>query len=1814
MDSEEAIMENENNSNLESQSNMREQMTEGRPPLPQAPPDRDENSSANINSRGSPLPPSTSQYSDTARDSSEGQTSQLGGQRPEKTDETAMVEPATSASGSEQDSQIEPLDYETLVGGENEDSGELKRVGKAVEEDAPVEMCIDSATDSSERKVECGDSLSEVTLGEDESLTCSGETNDNLKEQQVQELPENDNGDNNITAVTSSSSEDKNSLLPKKTEVAGDDAEKMELDEGGTWEDDLDLLPDDEDPGQTVDGDSAGHTVSEREEVGPVTGSLEHGSSHCMRSEERQKIVDEEMGCDNEAEKEVASSVKECCMQEAVGQESIEFTGNVELSKQMEDEQVYKDSSTAQGEGPSEISSISQEKDASEGNEEDCPQTVEISHVDTDVKASVEGGGIVIDNQKADSINASTEEMSVDVSSDLVLEKDDERGENNPVTLSDSKYLDAEDDVDMGPSEAQDDCAKMEKGLDEGQDDSAKLETGPIEEQDGSAELETGPSAVQENTAELETGSTMGLHSTGEPETGPIEGRDDNTELKTGSKQGQDAIAVPETGPSEGQDAIAIPETGPSEGQDDIAEPETGSPEIGFNEGQDNTAELKTGPNERQNDIAEPKSGPDEGQDNIGELELGPSEVQDDVADSESGPNEGQDKTAATPTETEVEEESEPPDTEVKDETPGEKMLPCNDEGFAETDGQAPVAPVASSQDAQSENSVVDESAVTSCSGTSVTGDIRMEDNPDRSTRTDSAVEEMSAEISANASGKTEGEQMSEPEVLAADKTSDGPMEDSVTQIDSVPQPNEEKCNLTTAQENVCVDAKETEESEGTLGMDSHEEMEIDQQEEVSSQNEGQKSSSEKGPDAEATSDSAAASEKNESVSDMGDKVDEREMDVSDVSPEADSSVELTCAKQKQSEEESSEPKETSELTEGNGSSSVEVSEDGVAVGTEVNQEVSLGNDSNSVVTTEDGKVSDVNKTAPTDDDDDIEIIDVKKEREETSMDTSASESCVVKSEVKQEPEPKVGKETEPEDDVVVLDDDDDDVVVVPVKAEVAESKDSKAEENGLGIMISSVAGQQHMLHASADNSETSSKPQEKKQGGSKSKSGKSKTHTCIVCQKVGRCKYNIVRNGDVKHLCDDACFKKFRSSPSSFLKYKDPGKKAKDAATTAETKTTQMESSALKGALSSPPGSATTGYKTCVVCQLMNLNTYPFCNWLGLDFCGEACLGRFQANLASTCSFCNAFVPVEMRTVFCLKIGNEVRPFCKSKCYSEFRRMLRLCAFCQKNLSSVPDAVTKTVGGSKTKEFCSKECLKKMEEQFNDVEILDAKNAPVISGDTSLACAVCLKKGAMKHTVRIGDKTSALCSDLCLSAFQYTNKIGMNRCESCGNLCTAEEMQAHFVQFEGQMRHFCSDSCVNRFRVLKTKMVPCSWCSTSKPNFDMIERLDVESKYQLFCSLNCLSLYRVNLQAKSSQAVSCDQCKKTVPAQYHLTMSDASVRNFCSYTCVMAFQAQFAAKPQTTSLGPVNSVAPQRQQQQQQQQPQKAATGGKPRGRMSTRQKSKKNAPAPVAQGPSIPVISSVVSLAPATQKAITLPPVAAAVPFHSNSELNRVPSADAKQHIVVQEPPAKVMKNKLVQCRPLTLTKATSCRPHSQPKEVQTDEIPPKNVAIPIPVPIYIPMPTVMYSAPTPQLVPIPIPIPVPMFIPTTRKSANGILKAIKEIVERMPADPLEAELLMMAEAVALDPKTGDSDTDSEDAGGEDFGGADEEMKPASKEEETVIMRKREGGGEEDMIQMALRMAEEMSGPIEDLESSVEPVAVNTGRLCCVLVASSS
>ena len=127
--------------------------------------------------------------------------------------------------------------------------------------------------------------------------------------------------------------------------------------------------------------------------------------------------------------------------------------------------------------------------------------------------------------------------------------------------------------------------------------------------------------------------------------------------------------------------------------------------------------------------------------------------------------------------------------------------------------------------------------------------------------------------------------------------------------------------------------------------------------------------------------------------------------------------------------------------------------------------------------------------------------------------------------------------------------------------------------------------------------------------------------------------------------------------------------------------------------------------------------------------------------------------------------------------------------------------------------------------------------------------CICTFQKEITKHSIKTGGKIHNLCSDACLSAFQYSNKVDIKTCDLCNTRCGPFESSLHTVQYEGQQKRFCSDVCLTKFGLNHRKLAPCAWCGTQRENLDMIERVDANNKCHLFCSLNCLSLYRVNLQ-----------------------------------------------------------------------------------------------------------------------------------------------------------------------------------------------------------------------------------------------------------------------------------------------------------------------------------------------------------------------------
>ncbi|XP_012530402.1 zinc finger MYM-type protein 3 isoform X3 [Monomorium pharaonis] len=568
---------------------------------------------------------------------------------------------------------------------------------------------------------------------------------------------------------------------------------------------------------------------------------------------------------------------------------------------------------------------------------------------------------------------------------------------------------------------------------------------------------------------------------------------------------------------------------------------------------------------------------------------------------------------------------------------------------------------------------------------------------------------------------------------------------------------------------------------------------------------------------------------------------------------------------------------------------------------------------------------------------------------------------------------------------------------------------------------------------------------------------------------------------------------------------------------------------------------------KRCAACLLIiEANDERNLSWETMEFCNEECLGKFQRKYGSLCKNCNGAVQAVSLGKYCVRFGCDVRQFCCSTCLEEFKKGLKVCSYCQKDISFSMEGFLAPVGEKgQFKDFCTQDCMEKYS-KLNSTAPPATEKKP---------CSVCKEEKLVHCEVQIYNSNPvAICSEPCFAAFKFVKQVKPEQCSTCKKFFELPNKQHFIVFYENEPHTFCNKTCLNIFIITNRKIVPCNWCKVKKYNFDMIKKELKTGQTLMMCSLNCLTLYQVSINAVSAKRINCDLCKEYSLAHYHLTMSDATIRNFCSYNCVMNFQAQYTKSPITipTSDDPVPTGLPKRTTLTQRSTNQIA----------SNEMQSKKT----------LPVISSVTSLAtigngqasPTSQQSNMIIPANASQTIYKQQVITR-PSSPVKVH------------NRMTQCKPIVHTKGVSVRPHPCTKSTQTTEKP-QQVIVPIPVPIYVPFPMHMYSMPFPVPMPFPLPIPVPLFIPTTRNSAKGIMKDIKRIQEKIPADPYEAELLMMAEMVATEKKANDSDSDSVDDS-----------------PEAVDTSNTFG---DDMLQMALKMATgELDEPAVDLEAALTP-----------------
>lgn len=486
---------------------------------------------------------------------------------------------------------------------------------------------------------------------------------------------------------------------------------------------------------------------------------------------------------------------------------------------------------------------------------------------------------------------------------------------------------------------------------------------------------------------------------------------------------------------------------------------------------------------------------------------------------------------------------------------------------------------------------------------------------------------------------------------------------------------------------------------------------------------------------------------------------------------------------------------------------------------------------------------------------------------------------------------------------------------------------------------------------------------------------------------------------------------------------------------------------------------------RRCAQCfDLLNLTTKSF-SWETLDFCNGKCLGQYQNLIGATCNQCNQVVSLVSIGKLCVKFGAEAKQFCTSQCLNDFKKGYQPCSLCFKNLKNDPDDVVPTKRG---KSFCDDTCAKTYDEIVNPRK----NRSPYL-------CSVCNNKKSPEVVASLDGNIHRFCSNPCFSAFKFVNNVVPDQCDMCTK-CFERKSSEAFTIFQGETpKIFCTQNCMNLYTTKNREILKCNWCKVSKYNYDILQTNNGKTN---MCSLNCLSLYEVSLNAVTKKNANCDHCLLDKQPQYHLTMSDASIRRFCTYQCVLGFQSQFSKSrasgdmPSVVPAGTAKRIAPARAIVSAAKQTVPVISRVQS---LNTRRGSRKpynpitnrsNSPIPV---PELTVQLERLSDLPARVKVSSLSSLTGGPSGWTPISTSRGSSpvrVEHKTQVVTIPPLPKQVGNKSTMCKAITLNKAINCVPTTAEAECQTEDWLEQRIIVPVPIPVYVPQPMMMYSLPTP------------------------------------------------------------------------------------------------------------------------------------------------
>ncbi|KAG7463610.1 hypothetical protein MATL_G00178450 [Megalops atlanticus] len=614
---------------------------------------------------------------------------------------------------------------------------------------------------------------------------------------------------------------------------------------------------------------------------------------------------------------------------------------------------------------------------------------------------------------------------------------------------------------------------------------------------------------------------------------------------------------------------------------------------------------------------------------------------------------------------------------------------------------------------------------------------------------------------------------------------------------------------------------------------------------------------------------------------------------------------------------------------------------------------------------------------------------------------------------------------------------------------------------------------------------------------------------TCANCRKPlkkGQTAYQ--RKGSAHLFCSTTCLSAFSHKPA-------PKKNCtmckKDITSMKGTIVAQVDSSesfqefCSTGCLASyenkqnPPK---TAVKTkCTVCGKMTeiRHEVSFKN-VTHKICSDMCFNRYRmANglIMNCCEQCGDYLPSKASANHFLVIDGQQKRFCSQNCIRDYKQThgkMMSCSGCRAPCRSFD--VTQCIGPSGTMEpYCSTACMAKSKSTSSTI---------TANITTEPTCHFCKRSSLPQYQATLPEGTVYnFCSSGCVTKFQSANMQMLNgqavnsstsggvqlKCNYCRG---AFSLKPHTLEWENKVYQFCSKTCCDDYKKLHCIVTFCEYCQEERTLHETVSFSGVKRP---FCSEGCKLLYKQDFARRLGlKCVTCNYCSQMCKRGV-IKQVDGMQRDFCSETCAKKFNDWYykaarcdCCKLQGNLTESVQWRAEMKHFCDQQ---------------CLLRFYCQQNEPNLSTQkGPE----NMALGFGGQPQGTKTMIYNQTAVSAYAGGGM------------------LKDAKNKAVLCKPLTMTKATYCKPHMQSKHCQTEEVVKKEyVPVPIPVPVYIPVPMNMYAQATPTPVTLPVPVPVPVFLPTTLDGAEQIMQTITELKAKVPSDPLEADLLTMAEMIA-------------------------------------------------------------------------------------------